>query len=965
MPASSRARAPLSRRLAPVLRHALLVPLFLFAICAAPAATLTVNTVVDEINTPSGKILSLREAIRDADPGDTIVFDAALDGRRLVIGTFSLNELVIDKSLAIDASSLRSGLVLEGVSTVRPIIDVRSGSVAIAGIEFVTGKPLIANAATLSMARCRFLEGRPAIVNMGALDVEDSYFNRNRVVSLAGGGAIYNAASGTLEVDRSSFFDNFGNTGAAFYNAAGGEMTLRNSTLYGNRSTGAGSGGAIVNLGSATLAFCTVVENTAQGRGAGITSPAGATLTLGNSIVAGNTGLGGDFDLDVESGTGLNLEAANFVGNNASVEAALPAGAPNANGDFAGTPVSALDPRLGPFGSYGGAALCLHPLPGSPAIDAAFPSRNLPGPSQPGDQRGFPRSVEGNHPPGGRIASDLGAVEAGPVLVVDEVADENGPAGPGPRDLSLREAIGLATEPGTRIFFDPAVFDNEAPDTIILSGGGINLVNRSVFIDASTLPCGLVTVAGRGFFVGASSSLALHQVAIADAAFPLNNRGGLVMIKSAVTQCGAVSGGGLTNSGNAVLEETSISGNFALMSGAGVYNEGELTLRRSSVHLNGMGRGHFPAINGGGICNSGEGSLLIVDSNIHRNVADNGGGIYLSGGGRTQFDRSTVHANEAGYGGGVFLEEGAQGNEPALIVDTCTIARNHASHEGGGIWAGSPFNLVDSTIASNSAESAGGGVKMAPSASAVAGASIAAQNVSGPANAPVADDFTGDVRLASRSIVVAHSGGTLVNPQNRLTDDPLLAPLGNYGGPTPTMLPLDSSPAVDASSFPRFLQKPDQRGVSRPQGPAHDLGAVEAVPAGPLVDTDHDSMDDRLEPLFGMVVGEDDGHLDADNDGSPNAAELANRTSPRDGADRLQILDISHGRGYDSKTNRVFDITWKAFPGLSYTIECDEFVDFASPLILGPFTATGFTETRSILFTSPATPAEFIRVRRD
>ena len=56
--------------------------------------------------------------------------------------------------------------------------------------------------------------------------------------------------------------------------------------------------------------------------------------------------------------------------------------------------------------------------------------------------------------------------------------------------------------------------------------------------------------------------------------------------------------------------------------------------------------------------------------------------------------------------------------------------------------------------------------------------------------------------------------------------DPLLAALSDNGGPTPTMALLVGSPARDAiiSGFPPV----DQRRVSRPQGPAADIGAFEA-----------------------------------------------------------------------------------------------------------------------------------------
>ena len=54
--------------------------------------------------------------------------------------------------------------------------------------------------------------------------------------------------------------------------------------------------------------------------------------------------------------------------------------------------------------------------------------------------------------------------------------------------------------------------------------------------------------------------------------------------------------------------------------------------------------------------------------------------------------------------------------------------------------------------------------------------------------------------------------------------NPDLAPLANYGGPTPTMALLAGSPAIDAAD-PADFPATDQRGVPRPVGRAPDIGA--------------------------------------------------------------------------------------------------------------------------------------------
>ena len=74
-------------------------------------ATITVDTLVDESD---GSIddgdISLRDAVALAAAGDTVDFDAALDGGTVLL---TLGELRITKSMTVDASMLPSGLTID------------------------------------------------------------------------------------------------------------------------------------------------------------------------------------------------------------------------------------------------------------------------------------------------------------------------------------------------------------------------------------------------------------------------------------------------------------------------------------------------------------------------------------------------------------------------------------------------------------------------------------------------------------------------------------------------------------------------------------------------------------------------------------------------------------------------------------------------------------------------------------
>ena len=58
-------------------------------------------------------------------------------------------------------------------------------------------------------------------------------------------------------------------------------------------------------------------------------------------------------------------------------------------------------------------------------------------------------------------------------------------------------------------------------------------------------------------------------------------------------------------------------------------------------------------------------------------------------------------------------------------------------------------------------------------------------------------------------------------PGSRNNTDPVLGPLGDYGGPTATMPLLAGSPAINAADG-AACPPTDQRGIARPFGPACD-----------------------------------------------------------------------------------------------------------------------------------------------
>jgi len=127
---------------------------------------------------------------------------------------------------------------------------------------------------------------------------------------------------------------------------------------------------------------------------------------------------------------------------------------------------------------------------------------------------------------------------------------------------------------------------------------------------------------------------------------------------------------------------------------------------------------------------------------------------------------------------------------------------------GGGITSGGTATINQSTLSQNSSTLDGGGIYLN-------GGTLALQNSIVASNtAPTSSNIHGTFT----------SAGT-----NLISGNALLAPLGNYGGPTATMPPLLGSPTIDGCTDGTSFAT-DQRGFQRPVGAYADIGAVEVQP---------------------------------------------------------------------------------------------------------------------------------------
>jgi uncharacterized repeat protein (TIGR01451 family) len=265
---------------------------------------------------------------------------------------------------------------------------------------------------------------------------------------------------------------------------------------------------------------------------------------------------------------------------------------------------------------------------------------------------------------------------------------------------------------------------------------------------------------------------------------------------------------------------------------------------------NGVALGAGNAGEGGGILNSGTLAVdgLAVSGNQAGDTTNPGLGAGLASvSGTLTVTNSTISGNiVTGNGGGI-------GNIATTKVINSTISNNRATSFGGGVInanAGATLGVLNSTITNNRSDSnnagpnGGGGIaEGALSNPPILNNTIVAGNFRG-GTGTTRDDLNGAYSSSSSNNLIGdgtgmtgitngtngNKVGTGANPIN-----PLLATLGNYGGPTPTHRLLPGSPAVDAGSDALAVDTigdplaTDQRGIGFPRfiGPAVDIGSVE------------------------------------------------------------------------------------------------------------------------------------------
>lgn len=319
------------------------------------------HTVTSTADSGSG---SLRQALADASPGDTIGFSLTYP----VTITLTSGELAITKSLTLLGPGAEN-LAVSGNGASRVF--------AIGG----AGTTAALSGLTVAYAYGSYLEYGGGIYNAGTLTVTHATFSGNWA---GNGGGIYNA--GILTVTHTTFSGNrAGYDGGGIYN--NGTLMVTHATFSGNEAVGLGGGGGIFNYGVVVLTNTTFSGNSAYSYGGGIDNWSG-TLTVAHATFSGNEAAyfgGGIFNLGI-----LHLRSAIIAnspyGGDCFNVGTIGQNVANLIEDGSCSPLYSGDPNLGPLGDYGGDTWT-HPL--------IFPSLAIdhgdPATCPAADQRGYPR----------------------------------------------------------------------------------------------------------------------------------------------------------------------------------------------------------------------------------------------------------------------------------------------------------------------------------------------------------------------------------------------------------------------------------------------------------------------------------------------------------------------------------------------------------------------------------------------
>lgn len=359
-------------------------------------------------------------------------------------------------------------------------------------------------------------------------------------------------------------------------------------------------------------------------------------------------------------------------------------------------------------------------------------------------------------------------VNIGTVTITDSTFSDNGLNGNG------ETSGGVIHNDGGTLTVRGSTFNNNIISGNVGTGGAIAVPNGEATITDSTFISNRA-LDGGAIYLGTGGSATITG-------------------STFTTNIGGFGGAIQSNATNLMVEESTFTGNDAVIGSGGaiwLYNGTANVIRDSEFVSN-------STVTTGGAVNCFAAGLSITGSTFSQNEAINTNTITANGAGifstcNIEVSNSTFTANAAEDGGGAFYQEGTR----TATLEYVTVVDNTATF-GAGIYndgsSSSTLIISKSIVAYNAKGNCGGVID------------------SGGYN--LSDDTycsaftqTGDVQEANV---------------------PFLE-LGDYGGATATRPSAPDSEAIDHIPAANCASTVDQRGIDRPQGNGCDSGAVEGT----------------------------------------------------------------------------------------------------------------------------------------
>jgi CSLREA domain-containing protein len=373
---------------------------------------------------------------------------------------------------------------------------------------------------------------------------------------------------------------------------------------------------------------------------------------------------------------------------------------------------------------------------------------------------------------------------------------------------------------------EAAVGDLDATQSVTITGAG----RDATILDGAALDARVLQIAAT------SGAVTVSKLTIrngSELSFPDAGDGGglvadgpstLVVTDARFTGNSAISGGGIAV-GSDVLSATFsrlfVDGNTAEREGGGIYIYSTAQIA-DSIIIGNSTTNDYSLYGGGGIMLYAA-SLVMSRSTITENsTAGVGGGLFAYWGAALTATDSTIDHNTAAYhGGGLELS-----NANPSSLTNCTISDNAAASDGGGIDStnSDPFTLTHVTLAGNTAPNSSG---MYVDDAATIRNSI----LSGTCDGTFVTSQGGNIESPGDNCGLNHATDQVAVSAVTLG----LQELAFNGGPTRTRLLSTPSAAVDTARAIYCTPK-DQRGKTRPQGVACDVGSLERVPGAIFYD---------------------------------------------------------------------------------------------------------------------------------